>query len=167
MNACPQVLLALAFLAGPTLAQQPDEARGPKAVTPSRSAQVAPRRSFAELPAPHNSILRQRPWHEDFVPDAQRPYSYRSHAPANQEAGFRNPGGVGRRAEYYPPGDQFQVQVPTTAPHVTARIGLGGVPDRNEQLRSQSVGTAYYGMLQNHIDMYGSPRFGFGFGFGW
>ena len=111
-------------------------------------------RSYASVPSPHNSILRQRPWHEDFLGDRPRYY------------GFRNPGGIGRMAEVYGPDNQFQLQVPRTAEHITAKIGLGGVPDRNEQLRSQMVGTAYYNSLQTHIDRYGRPMFGFGLGFG-
>jgi hypothetical protein len=124
----------------------------PPAPKPAAARRVARPISYGALPPQHNSVLRIKPWHEDFVPDDQRQY------------GYRNPGGVGRMAEYYPPNNQFQNDSPR---HVTARIGLGGQPDRNEQLRAQAVGTAYYGMLQQHIDAYGSPRFGFGFGFGW
>ena len=95
-----------------------------------------------------------KPWHEEYIP------------PENRDYGFRNPGGVGRRAEYYPPGDKFQNDSP---PHITARIGNGGQPDRNEQLRAQAVGGMNAHYLQSHIDRYGSPRwgFGYGFGFGW
>ena len=55
--------------------------------------------SFADLPPPSSSILRVRPWHEPYVPAEQRSQTY----------GWRNPGGVGRMAEYYPPGNQFQL----------------------------------------------------------
>lgn len=141
--ALPSALLPLL-----ALAQDPTPDGGRKPVKPAASRPI----SYGELPVQHNSILRVKPWHEDYIP------------PENRSYGYRNPGGVGRMAEYYPPNDQFQSG---NRPHITAKIGLGGQPDRNEQLRSQSVGTAYYGMLQQHIDMYGSPRFGFGFGMGW
>lgn len=119
----------------------------------SQAQVAAPARpgSSYESPSASNSILRQRSWQEDFTP----PRTY----------GFRNPGDVGRRSEYYPPGDRFQNER-GSAPRVTARIGLGGVPDRYEQLYSQSVGTAQYNALQMHIDRYGSPRWGFGLWFG-
>lgn len=146
-------LLALPTTLLPLLALAQDPAPDdPPARPAARKAAPARRISYAELPPQHPSILRVKPWHEDYIPEDQKSYA------------FRNPGGVGRRAEYYPPNNRFQNDSPR---HVTARIGLGGQPDRNEQLRSQAVGTAYYGMLQQHIDRYGSPRFGFGFGFGW
>jgi hypothetical protein len=72
---------------------------------------------------------------------------------------------VGRVAEYYPAGDKFQNSFARSS--ADARIGLGGVPDRNEQLQAQRVGTGYYNMLMTHIDRYGSPYMGFGMGFGW
>jgi hypothetical protein len=150
--------LLAATLAG---AQTPEVPRGtgtPAAAAAPTAAPARPaRESFADLPPPHSSILRLRPWHEEFVPQEQRAKSY----------GFRNPGGVGRMAEYYPPGDQFQNNAPA---HITARTGQGGgAPDRSEQLQAQSVGTARYSALQSHIDTYGRPMMGFGmgFGFGW
>jgi hypothetical protein len=89
---------------------------------------------------------------------AHRDWSYRS----NDTYGFRNPGGVGRVAEYYPPGDRFQNEAPR---HITAQIGNGGQPDRNEQLQAQQIGIQRYNALQSHIDRYGAP-FGYGYGFG-
>lgn len=138
----------LAAIPAATIAQSPSAgsaADGSPAARPARPA------SFAELPPPHPSVLRVSPWHEEYIP------------PENRDYGFRNPGGVGRRAEYYPPGDRFQNDSPR---RVTARIGNGGQPDRAEQLQAQAVGGANYGRLQSHIDRYGSPRFGFGYGFG-
>jgi hypothetical protein len=93
------------------------------------------------------SILRHRPWHEQY---------------ARQPAGFRNPGDAGRTNSYYPADNQFQ-----NPGH--ARAGatyLGGIPDRNEQLAAYNAGTARYSAIQNHIDSYGRPSFGFGMGFG-
>src|SRR5690349_4271563 len=36
------------------------------------------------------------------------PYPYPNYYHNDDRAGFRNPGGVGRYMEYYPPGNQFQ-----------------------------------------------------------
>src|SRR5881394_3412214 len=36
------------------------------------------------------------------------PYPYPSYYYNDRTGGFRNPGGLGRYAEYYPPGDRFQ-----------------------------------------------------------
>lgn len=77
--------------------------------------------------------------------------------------GYRNPGGVGRFSEYYPPGDQFQN--PTRGRRQAATYGIG-MPTRSEQLASYNAGTARYNALQRHIDRYGSPRIGWGWGFG-
>jgi len=94
-------------------------------------------------------VLRHDPW----------PYAP---AAGNSDYGYRNPGGVGRHSEYYPPGDRFQNNSPRA---VTAQIGNGGQPDRQEQLQSYNSGTARYNALQSHIDRYAHP-FGFGYGFG-
>ena len=77
--------------------------------------------------------------------------------------GYRNPGGVGRMNEYYPPGDQFQS--PGQRGRPAATHGLGAT-SRAEQLASYNAGTARYNAIQGHIDRYGSPRIGFGWGFG-
>jgi len=128
------------------------------------AAQEAPTRPEGPGASPGNvsfdpaqaSILRHRAWHDEYTP--RQPYA--------PQAGFRNPGGVGRYAEYYPPGNQFQNPQQPGGQHVTARIGLGGVPDRAEQLAAYSAGTARYNALQTHIDRYGRPMNGFGLGFG-
>ena len=79
-------------------------------------------------------------------------------------AGYRNPGGVGRYLEYYPPGNEFQVE---RDPVRVARFGEGGVPDRDEQRAAQQVGIQRYNSIQQHIDSYAHPYgFGYGFGFG-
>lgn len=143
-------LLPVVLAIFPAVALAQDDPAGGDSASAARRA--APPSSFAQLPPPHSSILRVRPWHEQYIP------------PENRDYGYRNPGGVGRRAEYYPPGDKFPNETPR---HVTARIGNGGQPDRAEQLQAQAVGGANANYLQSHIDMYGSPRFGFGYGFGW
>lgn len=138
-------VLACVVLAAPSVAQEKE--------TPQQGGEQSPGNiSFDPAQA---SILRYRAWHEEFTPNA-RP----------ENAGFRNPGNVGRNAEYYPPGNQFQNPQQAGSSHITARIGNGGAPDRAEQLASYNAGTARYNALQTHIDRYGRPMRGFGFGFG-
>jgi hypothetical protein len=127
--------------------------RTPAAPSGIRSAAPAPlrapqRRTAVPRSPGDDSILATRTW-------TSRSY-------ANDTYGFRNPGGVGRAPEFYPPGDRFQNDSPR---HITAQIGNGGQPDRMEQLYAQQVGVMRYNALQSHIDRYGMP-FGYGYGFG-
>ena len=65
-------------------------------------------------------------------------YPYPGYYHNDDTAGFRNPGGVGRHAEYYPAGDHFQVE---NDPVRTAKFAQGGgAPDRAEQLAAQRIG---------------------------
>jgi hypothetical protein len=92
------------------------------------------------------------------------PYPYPSYYHGDDTAGFRNPGGVGRHAEYYPPGDRFQVE---NDPVRAARFDQGGgAPDRNEQLAAEQVGIQRGNSIQGHIDSYARPYYGYGFGVG-
>ncbi len=91
------------------------------------------------------------------------PYPYPGYYNNDDTAGFRNPGGVGKYAEYYPPGNQFQVQ---GDPVRVAQFGVGGYPSRGEQMAAQRIGISRYNSIQNHIDNYARPAFGFGFGVG-
>jgi len=93
----------------------------------------------------------------------QYPYPGAYHGDAT--GGFRNPGGVGRYSEYYPPGDRFQQN---NDPVKVAKFDQGGgAPDRQEQIEAYNAGTARYNAIQRHIDRYGSRMyFGFGFGMG-
>ncbi len=91
------------------------------------------------------------------------PYPYPGYYNNDDTAGFRNPGGVGKYAEYYPPGNQFQVQ---NDPVRVAQFGVGGYPSRGEQMAAQRIGISRYNSIQNHIDNYARPAFGFGFGVG-
>lgn len=158
----PRFAMMILAVLGTTSAQAQAQGARPPArpgapAAPADAGAAPYRSSFADLPAPHSSILRERPWHEEFVPDSQRNASY----------GVRNPGGVGRFAEYYPPGNRFQNDSPA---HITARTGVGGgAPTLADQRAAQAVGTARYSALQTHIDTYGRPMMGFGlgFGFGW
>jgi len=92
------------------------------------------------------------------------PYPYPGYYNNDQTAGFRNPGGVGKYAEYYTPGNQFQVQ---GDPVRVAQFGVGGgYPSRAEQMQAQQIGISRNNSLQNHIDNYARPAFGYGFGVG-
>jgi hypothetical protein len=91
------------------------------------------------------------------------PYPYPGAYYNDDTAGFRNPGGVGRHAEYYLPGDRFQVE---TDPVRVARFNQGGYPSRAEQLAAEQVGISRYNSIQQHIDNYAMPHYGYGFGFG-
>lgn len=92
------------------------------------------------------------------------PYPYPAYYHNDDAAGFRNPGGVGRHAEYYPAGDRFQNENDPVRPAKFARGG--GAPDRSEQLAAQQIGIQRNNALQQHIDRYARPSFGYGFGVG-
>jgi len=91
------------------------------------------------------------------------PYPYPGYYHGDDTGGFRNPGGVGRHAEYYPPGNEFQIQ---GDPVRVARFSEGGYPSRSEQLAAQQVGISRYNSIQRHIDSYAMPHWGYGFGVG-
>ena len=91
------------------------------------------------------------------------PYPYPGAYYGDETAGFRNPGGVGRYAEYYPPGDHFQVE---GDPVRVAQFGVGGYPSQADQRAAQQIGISRYNSIQRHIDNYAAPRFGYGFGMG-
>ncbi|MDG3003504.1 hypothetical protein [Paludisphaera mucosa] len=91
-------------------------------------------------------------------------YPYPEYYHGEETAGFRNPGGRGRYAEYYPPGEHFQnAQDPVRA----AKFAQGGgAPDRNEQIAAYNAGTQRYNSIQQSIDNYARPAWGGGFGVG-
>ena len=91
------------------------------------------------------------------------PYPYPGYYHNDDSAGFRNPGGVGRYAEYYPPGDRFQVQ---GDPVRVAQFGVGGYPSQADQRAAQQLGISRNNSLQQHIDNYAMPHYGYGFGMG-
>jgi hypothetical protein len=87
------------------------------------------------------------------------PYPYPDYYHGDQYAGFRNPGGVGRYAEYYPPGDRFQENIdPVRAAHFDTGFG-----NRQEQLQSEQVGVQRDNAIMNHIDSMARPAFGIGY----
>jgi hypothetical protein len=89
------------------------------------------------------------------------PYPYPGYYNYDQTAGYRNPGGVGRYAEYYPPGNQFQVE---QDPVRVAGFDRGGAtPNWDQQRAAQQVGIARYNSIQQSIDRYAAPRYGVGY----
>lgn len=104
---------------------------------------------------------------EGRIPDpstnSTRSYRGMMKSRSNQHPGFRNPGGVGRRAEYYPAGDKFQNE---SKPAVAATFD--GNHNRDQQTKAREVGIEQAQSLQAHIDNYGRPLawYGQGFGFG-
>ncbi len=91
------------------------------------------------------------------------PYPYPEYYHGDATAGFRNPGGVGRYLEYYPPGDTFQNMSRPDPVRVAHFDQGGGAPDRAEQMAAQQIGIQRDTMLMNHIDNYARPAFGVGF----
>jgi hypothetical protein len=94
------------------------------------------------------SVLRHRP----------SPYAYDS------GYGYRNPGGVGKFEEYYPPGNQFQNG--GHDPTVAASFEHGTPYNIQEQAMATNVGTNRYRALQQHLDNFGRPVGFYGFGLG-
>ena len=92
------------------------------------------------------------------------PYPYPGYYQDDQSAGFRNPGNIGRFAEYYPPGDQFQSEQDPV--RVASFDRGGGAPDWDEQCAAQQVGIQRSNAIQQHIDNYARPYFGSGYGVG-
>lgn len=141
-------LVFAALLVSPVLAQGP----------PGRS-QPAPS-SDPRIPAPSSYNTRggtHAPGERSVLRSAR---NYR-----HETYGWRNPGGVGRSPEYYPPGNQFQNSEASAAvPPATFNQQTGAI-SRSAQLQALQVGNQRAATLQNHIDTYGRPL-GFGFGYG-
>jgi hypothetical protein len=90
-------------------------------------------------------------------------YPYPEYYHGDQTAGFRNPGGVGRYLEYYPPGNRFQAEYERDPVRVATFDRGGGAPDRAEQLAAQQIGIQRYNAIQSHIDNLARPAFGVGY----
>jgi hypothetical protein len=103
----------------------------------------------------HRSVIRHNPLNER--------YSYNA-SPDNQAPGFRNPGGIGRNAEYYPAGDKFDNEGVRFKP---AQFDQGpAATSRASQIASYNAGTQRYNAIQGSINSYARPSFGIGFGGG-
>ncbi|WP_406695751.1 hypothetical protein V5E97_32595 [Singulisphaera sp. Ch08] len=129
------------------------------AQTPSRSQNVLPRSSnnrsqFSQMSAPprRRSIVHHYP------------YPYPNYYTNDRSAGFRNPGGVGRFSEYYPPGGQFQVN-PSVDPVRVASFDRGGGPTLADQRAAQQIGIQRDSVMQRQINNFGGFGYGYGVGF--
>lgn len=187
-------LAVVAALASAAAAQQPEPAGTPEAGAPKWSEERARElfaqyyRPIPDDPAApgyyepasasvlrYHKPVRRTAARADDRPDSR--YDSRSDArydsraesprPSTRPAddyGVRNPGGVGRRAEYYPPGNTFQNEGDPTQ---VAGYDTGVGPSREDQYRAAEIGIRRNDSLQRHIDRYARPPFiGFGFGFG-
>jgi hypothetical protein len=128
----------------------------PTPAGPARTNSVATPRSLAPTQAP---AFRRSVVHHN-------PYPYPNYYQNDETAGFRNPGGTGRFREYYPPGNQFQLNQERDPVQVARFDQGGGAPDRAEQLQAEALGIAKYNSIQQHIDNYSRPYFGYGYGVG-
>lgn len=84
----------------------------------------------------------------------------------NATWGFRNPGGVGKFGEYYPPGNRFQNggRDPVAKAGFDQNIPVGSI---QEQAMATQVGTQRYSVMQQHMDNFARPMGFYGFyGFG-
>jgi hypothetical protein len=156
-------LLGLAALMAPVpgsvraIGQEPAASRRTPAAS-SQSAAPYPEhiRPQAHYPQRRRSIVQHYP------------YPYPGYYHGDDSAGFRNPGGVGRHAEYYPAGDgesQLERERVPAAPPV-ARFDTNPDLNRDEQIRATQVGVQRYNSIQNHIDRMARPFWGYGFGVG-
>jgi len=92
------------------------------------------------------------------------PHPYPEYYHGDQSAGFRNPGGVGRYAEYYSGTAAEAAQEAKPDPVHVARFDQGGgAPDRSEQMAARQIGIQRSNAIMNHIDNYARPNFGVGF----
>ena len=80
--------------------------------------------------------------------------------------GFRNPGGVGRVREFYPPGNVFERGDDRVR---TARFDNGPTAtSRQYQMMAQRIGNERARTLNSQISAYGRPlNFGWGYGSGY
>ncbi|OJW24625.1 MAG: hypothetical protein BGO49_06160 [Planctomycetales bacterium 71-10] len=92
------------------------------------------------------------------------PYPYPGYYHGERDAGFRDPEGRGRYAEFYTPEDtSTRGHDPT---QVASFAKSNGAPDRNEQIAAYNAGTQRYNSIQRSIDSYARPYWGMGFGVG-
>ncbi|SIO60998.1 hypothetical protein SAMN05444166_6602 [Singulisphaera sp. GP187] len=129
------------------------------AQTPSPSPNVLPRSSnnrsaFSQMSAPprRRSIVHHYP------------YPYPNYYTSDRSGGFRNPGGVGRFSEYYPPGGQFQVN-PGVDPVRVASFDRGGGPTLADQRAAQQIGIQRDSVMQQQLNSFRGFGYGYGVGF--
>jgi hypothetical protein len=133
------------------------QAQTPTTPAPGTSAPVASQAPAQPQPKPA-PIRRQSIVHH-------YQYPYPEHYYTDRTGGFRNPGGIGRYAEYYPPGGHYQNEGATRAPFPAATFDRGAPgTSRAEQMQAEALGVQRYNAIQGHIDNYARPYIGFGFG---
>lgn len=173
---------AWALLAPLAVAQNPPASRppAPKAPAARRPATPAPQPPQAQAqPVQRRTAYRPvAPVQYPAVPYGSPGYTnhpgYRSvlreppPPPARYTAstyGVRNPGGIGRYAEYYPPGDVFQNggHDPTPVAGFDRGLPVGSI---EQQAMATQVGTQRYSVMQQHMDNFARPLGFYGFGWG-
>jgi len=144
---------------------QPPAVRRPAATAPNAPAQTPKQRTAH--PPPHHP-----PHPAGAAADSRNHPSYSSvirhrtpQYPVDSSYGYRNPGGVGRFEEYYPPGNQFQNG--GRDPVRAATFGAGAGYDIQEQAMATQVGVSRYNALQQHMDNFSRPVGMWGWGMGW
>lgn len=97
-----------------------------------------------------NSVVRHRP-----VPYRTDDSTY----------GYRNPGHLARVAEFYPPGEKFDV--PNVDPiHPATYNEQTAALSRSAQIQAYNAGTQRYNAVMQSIYAYSRPMGGFGWGYG-
>lgn len=151
------------------------EAQTPATVTPgaTQAAQTAKPHDVTKIdhasstPNYHYSFyppIPVEPSHPNYYAPAHKTVVRHNPLPQSDHSwGVRNPGGVGRYAEYYPPDNKFQnanARVPV------AKFDTGEGPNRAEQQASQSLGIQRANQIQGNINSYSRMSYGYGFGLG-
>ncbi len=131
------------------------------ALAPQAEAQAPAQKAQAAAPARHRPAYMRQPSSVH-----QNAYPYPGYYQNDRSGGFRNPGGVGRYLEYYPPGNQFQSDQGRDPVPVATFNGGSGVPTVEQQIAAQQLGVQKYNAIQQSIDRYARPAFGYGFGVG-
>jgi hypothetical protein len=161
------LVLAAVAASGQTPQPQPQPQPQPSQAVPAQRRQAAPAQTSVTRQA-----LKVTPTQAPARPPIRRrsivhhyPYPYPEYYYSDARAGFRNPGGEGRYAEYYPAGDRFQLDDPSQRDPVrVAKFDQGGGPNWDEQRAAQYLGVAKYNAIQNHIDNYARAGWGWGVG---
>jgi hypothetical protein len=148
--------------------QAPSPAVRQPATVPGTQTQATVQTRTAYRPTQYQQTYQGTPYGspDHYVHPGNQSVLRRQPVVANEYSyGFRNPGGVGRMEEYYPPYNQFQ----NGGHDPTVRAGFNqGLPTGSveEQAMAYNAGTARYQAYQNSIDTYARPLGGYGFGYG-
>lgn len=133
----------------------------PSPPSPDPAASAAPEEAYPAHIRPQAHYPQQR---RSVV--QHYPYPYPEYYHGDSSGGFRNPGGRGRYAEYFPAGDDYHDRTATDPVRRAKFDQGGGAPDRAEQIAAYNAGTQRYNAIQRSIDSYARPYWGVGFGAG-